>query len=120
MHGPDEREARNLKIYVRNPYPSLVRASMAVNEVVKITSKGQCTLPVEIRRDLSLGKDSYLYVTRLGRLIVMKKVDELSLNDISATLQSLAKKRGTTRNLLMREVERAREKQSKAQAHRSY
>jgi AbrB family looped-hinge helix DNA binding protein len=83
---------------------------MAVNEVVKITSKGQLTLPVEIRRDLSLGKDSYLYVTRLGRLIVMKKVDELSLDDISATLQTLAKKRGMTRDLLMRDVERAREK----------
>jgi bifunctional DNA-binding transcriptional regulator/antitoxin component of YhaV-PrlF toxin-antitoxin module len=98
---------------------------MATNEVVKITSKGQFTLPVEIRRDLSLGKDSYLYVTRLGRLIVMKKVDELSLDDISATLQTLAKKRGVTRDLLMRDVERAREKlheekHAKAQAHRSH
>jgi len=83
---------------------------MAVNEVVKITSKGQLTLPVEIRRDLSLGKDSYLYVTRLGRLIVMKKVDELSLDDISATPQTLAKKRGITRDLLMRDIEKAREK----------
>ena len=83
---------------------------MAVSEVVKITSKGQFTLPVEIRRDLSLVKDSYLYVTRLGRLIVMKKVNELSLDDISATLQTLAKKRGITRDLLMRDVEKAREK----------
>jgi len=83
---------------------------MAVNELAKITSKGQFTLPVEIRRDLSLEKDSYLYVIRLGRLIVMKKVDELSLDYISTTLQTLAKKRGITRDLLMREVERAREK----------
>jgi len=83
---------------------------MTVSEVVKITSKGQFTLPVEIRRDLSLGKDSYLYVTRLGRLIVMKKVNELSLDDVSATLQTLARKRGITRDLLMRDVEKAREK----------
>jgi hypothetical protein len=34
----------------------------------------------------------------------------LSLDDISATLQTLAKKRGVTRDLLMRDVERAREK----------
>ena len=87
-----------------------VRVWMAVDEVVKITSKGQFTLPVEIRRDLSLGKDSYLYGTRLGRLIVMKKVDELSLDDISATLQTLTKKRAITRDLLMRDVEKAREK----------
>ena len=83
---------------------------MAVREVVKVTSKGQLTLPVEIRRGLSLGKDSYLYVTRLGNLIVMRKVDELSLDEISTILQDLAEKKGITRELLMREVERAREK----------
>ena len=83
---------------------------MAVSEVVKVTSKGQFTLPVEIRRDLSLSKDSYLYVTRLGDLIVMKKVDELSLDDISAVLQTLAKKGGITRALLMKDIEEVREK----------
>jgi bifunctional DNA-binding transcriptional regulator/antitoxin component of YhaV-PrlF toxin-antitoxin module len=83
---------------------------MATSEVVKITSKGQLTLPVEIRRDLSLGKDNYLYVTKVGGLIVMKKVDELSLDEISMILQSLAKERGITRSLLMKEVERARAK----------
>lgn len=98
---------------------------MAFSEVVKITSKGQLTLPVEIRKDLSLGKDSYVYVTRLGRLIVMKKVDELSLDDISAVLEGLAKKKGITREPLMKDIERAREKMhedrhGKAQAHRSH
>ncbi len=98
---------------------------MAFSEVVKITSKGQFTLPVEIRRDLSLGKDSYVYVTRVGRMIVMKKVDELSLDDISVILEGLAKKRGITRELLMKDIERAREKMledkhSKTQAHRSH
>ena len=78
--------------------------------MVKITSKGQLTLPVEIRRQLSLGKDNYLYVTRLGGLVVMKKVDELSLDHMSAILQTLAKKRVITRDLLMKEVERARGK----------
>jgi len=98
---------------------------MASDEVVKITSKGQFTLPVRIRRDLSLGKDSHLYVTRLGRLIVMKKVDELSLDHISATLHTLAKKRGVTRELLVKDIERARkklreEKHGKPQAHPSH
>jgi len=98
---------------------------MAVGEVVKMTSKGQFTLPVEIRRELSVGKDSYLYVARLGRLVVMKKVDELSLDDISAILQTLARKRGITRDLLMKEVDRIREKlreekHGKTQAHRSH
>lgn len=65
---------------------------MAASQVVKITSKGQFTLPVEIRRELSLDKDSYVYVTKLGRLIVIKKVEELSLDDISAILEPLAKR----------------------------
>ena len=50
---------------------------MTTSQVVKINSKGQFTLPVEIRRDLSLGKDSRVYVTKLGRLIVIRKVGDL-------------------------------------------
>ena len=46
------------------------------------------------------------------------------MDDISAILESLAKKSGVTRSLLMKEVERAREKlreekHGKTQAHRS-
>ncbi len=98
---------------------------MAASQVVKITSKGQFTLPVEIRRELSLGEDSHVYVMRLGRLIVIKKVDELSLDDISAILEPLAKRSGLTRRILMRDIERARgkmlgDKQGKAQVHRSH
>ncbi|MGP8128051.1 MAG: AbrB/MazE/SpoVT family DNA-binding domain-containing protein [Candidatus Bathyarchaeia archaeon] len=97
---------------------------MAASQVVKITSKGQFTLPVEIRRELSLDKDSHVYVTKLGRLIVIKKVEELSLDDISAILEPLAKRSGLTRKILMEDIERARgkmleEKQGKAQVHRS-
>ena len=83
---------------------------MAASQVVKITSKGQFTLPVEIRRELSLGKDSHVYVTKLGRLIVIKKVEELSLDDISAILEPLAKRSGLTRRILMEDIEKAREK----------
>jgi bifunctional DNA-binding transcriptional regulator/antitoxin component of YhaV-PrlF toxin-antitoxin module len=83
---------------------------MAISEVVKITSKGQLTLPIEIRKELSLDKDSYLYVTKVGSIIVMKRVDKLSLDEISTILQGLAEERGITRNLLMKEVEKAKEK----------
>jgi len=97
---------------------------LAVSQVVKITSKGQFTLPVEMRRELSLGKDSYVYVTKLGRLIVVKKVDELSLDDISTILEPLAKKSGVTRKILGQDIEKAREtmfgeKRGKTQIHRS-
>ena len=98
---------------------------MAASQVVKITSKGQFTLPVEIRRDLSLDEDSYVYVTRLGKLIVMKKVDELSLSDISSILEPLAKKSGISRKALLEDIERTRtkifeEKYGKTHTNRSH
>jgi len=82
---------------------------VAVREIVKVTSKGQLTLPSEVRRTLSLGEGSYLYVTRVGKLIVMKKVGELTLDEISAVLQRSVREGGLRRELLMREVEKARE-----------
>lgn len=79
-------------------------------EIIKVTSKGQITIPVKIRRALSLDKDSYLYVTRAERLLVMRKVDELSLDEISAVLGAVAEERGVTKELLVEEAERARER----------
>jgi len=79
-------------------------------EIIKVTSKGQITIPAKIRRALSLDRDSYLYVTRAGGLLVMRKVDDLSLDEISAVLGVVAEERGVTRELLFEEAERARER----------
>lgn len=62
------------------------------------------------KKELSLDKDSHIYVTKLGKIIVIKRVDEISLDEISTILQSLAKEKGITRNFLVKEVERAKEK----------
>lgn len=83
---------------------------MSEGEIIKVTSKGQITIPAKIRRALSLDRDSYLYVTRAGGLLVMRKVDELSLDEISAVLGAVAEERGVTRELLFEEVEKARER----------
>ncbi len=77
---------------------------------MKVTSKGQMTLPVEIRRDLTLNKDDYLYVTKVGKLIVMKKVDGLSLDEISSILERFAKEKAMTKKVLGRDIEEARER----------
>jgi len=98
---------------------------VALTQVAKITSKGQFTLPVEIRRDLSLDTGSHVYVTKVGRFIVINKVDELSLDDISTILGRLAKRGGVTRSLLMKDIEKVREKMfeerhRKVKTHRSH
>ena len=83
---------------------------MPEGEIIKVTSKGQITIPAKIRRALSLDRDSYLYVTRAEGLLVMRKVDDLSLDEISAVLGVVAEERGVTRELLFEEAESARER----------
>ena len=83
---------------------------MATGEIVKMTSKGQITLPAKIRRSLTLSDESHLYVTQAGGLIVLKKVDELTLDDISTLFESLAVEEGITREILEADVEEARRK----------
>lgn len=43
-------------------------------KVVKVTSKGQVTIPVEVRVALGIDEDSYLEVTKDGNEIRLRKV----------------------------------------------
>jgi AbrB family looped-hinge helix DNA binding protein len=68
------------------------------------------TLPAEVRKELDLEENSYVYVTRVGQLVIIKKVDELTLDEISVILQSLAKENSITKEMLLRDVEIVRER----------
>jgi len=81
---------------------------MSEAEIIKISSKGQVTIPAKFRKELSLDKDTYLYMAKAGKVLVLKKVDELSLDDISGVLGDVAKERGVTQELLLEETEKAR------------
>jgi AbrB family looped-hinge helix DNA binding protein len=43
-------------------------------EVTKMTSKGQVVIPQEIRKDLGIEEGNQLVVSRLGDLVLMKKI----------------------------------------------
>ena len=43
-------------------------------KVVKVTSKGQVTIPVEVRTDLGIDEDTYLEVSKDGNEIRLRKV----------------------------------------------
>jgi AbrB family looped-hinge helix DNA binding protein len=78
--------------------------------LVKVTSKGQLTLPADIREDLEIDKDSYLYVIEAGNLILMKKIG-VDPKEILNTFQKVAGEIGLTREELgriIKEVRRAR------------
>jgi len=75
--------------------------------VVKVTSKGQLTLPAEIREDLKIDEDSYLYVIEAGNLILMKKIG-VDPKEILNTFQRVAGEIGLTREELGRAIEEIR------------
>ena len=79
-------------------------------EIIKVTSKGQITIPAKMRRELWLDKDSYLYVAKVGDLLVIKKVDELGVDEISSVLEGVSERKGITREILMEEAEKARKR----------
>jgi AbrB family looped-hinge helix DNA binding protein len=78
--------------------------------VVKVTSKGQLTLPADIREDLGIGKDDYLYVAEAGDIILMKRIG-VDPKEILNAFQRAAKEVGLTKrelNSAIREIRRAK------------
>ena len=81
---------------------------MTESEIIKVTSKGQITIPSQFRKELSINKDTHLYATRAGKFLLLKKVEELSLEEISGILGSIAEAKGITRKELAEEAKKAR------------
>ena len=103
-------------LYVRSPY-SLEVSGLVEGEIVKVTTKGQITLPARIRRSLNIRDDSHLYVAQAGDVVVMKRVDELTLSDITGILERLAAEKGVTGQILGVEVEEQRKRTSTEKGH---
>ena len=57
-------------------------------EVTKMTTKGQIVIPAEIREELGLKEGNQLVVTRLGELVLMRK---LAIPDLKKELDDLTK-----------------------------
>lgn len=78
------------------------------DEIVKVTSKGQLTIPAKIRGESGLKEGSYIYIKSLGNVVIMKKVDDLTLGEISSILEEVAREKGLTKSLLEKDLERVR------------
>lgn len=62
-----------------------------IEDVIKVSSKGQIVIPREIRKKLGLkGGEKLLVLTRDGD-ILLRKAKELSLDDISERIDKVAK-----------------------------
>lgn len=78
-----------------------------VEAVVKVTSKGQLTLPAGIRDNLNISEGDYLYVTEAGGLILMKRIG-VDPKEILNVFQRAAKEIGLTRRELNRAIQEIR------------
>ncbi len=68
---------------------------MSQEEIVKVTSKGQVTIPVGLREKAGLKKGSYIYMKSLGDVVLMKRVEELGLEEISDILNRSCSREGS-------------------------
>lgn len=57
-------------------------------EVTKMTSKGQVVIPVEIRDELELSEGTQMVVSRMGDMVLMKKI---SITDPKKEFKELTK-----------------------------
>ena len=78
-----------------------------MSEVIKVTSKGQITLPIEIRRALRIDKSSYLVVDTLGDFIIMKRA-EIRMKEINKLISDAAKNKKVTRKEIEKAILKAR------------
>ncbi len=70
-------------------------------EVLKVTTKGQVTLPARVRRSLGISDQSYLVAEEVGGFVLLRKL-EAELDEITDRFQRLARRKGVTREALLR------------------
>ena len=82
---------------------------ITMTEVIKVTSKGQVTLPADIRKKLQIDKDTYIAVEMVGDYIIMKKVG-LKLKELSEIVQKVAKNKGISEKDISKAINESRKK----------
>ncbi len=77
--------------------------------LTKVTSKGQLTLPKEIRKVLALNRNSYLAVDEVGEYILMKKISA-NPDEITDIFQEQVRERKVTKEELIKTLTDIRRK----------
>jgi AbrB family looped-hinge helix DNA binding protein len=80
--------------------------------LVRMTSKGQITLPVTIRNKINLGKGDYIIFRIRGKKVEMEKMDlswEERFNKLAKNIEARFEKDGVTRKDIEDAVKWAKE-----------
>lgn len=84
-----------------------------IEGVTKVSSKGQIVIPKEIRERLGISPGEKILVLRRGEEIILRKAEELSLEEISKKVERAAEKEKVDVDKLIDEaIKWARSKQS--------
>jgi len=75
--------------------------------VIKVTSKGQLTIPIKYRRNLGIDKESYLIVDEIGDFLILKKIQKL--DQITKMLSTIAKEKGITKQDILKTLRKIQE-----------
>ena len=72
--------------------------------LVKVTRKGQVTIPQETRERLGIRKGDYLVATEVGDLVILRKVSLPSWNELFDYGEKFAIERGITRDDVLKAI----------------
>lgn len=73
------------------------------NFIGKVTSRGQITLPQQLREEKGITENDYVVMRRVGRYIVIGKV-EARLDEITSAFEEEAKANKITKKKLLAEL----------------
>ena len=75
-----------------------------IEDVIKVSSKGQIVIPREIRKKLGVKGGEKLLVLTRGGDIVLRKTKELSLDEIAERIEKVVKEEGIDVDKLVAEA----------------
>ncbi len=78
-------------------------------EVVKVTTKGQVTLPAWIRRDLKIEDNSYLIAEEVGDFVVLRRLESRFL-EIADSFRREVRRKKLTQETLLRALKATRQR----------
>ena len=85
----------------------MTTANANVLSIVRLSEKGQLTIPAEYRREHDLERDSTLAVIQLGEALILAPIDEM-LTKITERMEAAMRGAGVTVEELMEETLAAR------------
>jgi bifunctional DNA-binding transcriptional regulator/antitoxin component of YhaV-PrlF toxin-antitoxin module len=81
----------------------MTTANTKVLSIVRLSEKGQLTIPAEYRREHDLERDSTLAVIQMGEALILAPIDEM-LTEITERMESAMRGAGVTVEELMEET----------------